>query len=141
MELVEGTLPTLSREGFIVNPKAIMVKCFEHFLVSDQSQSTTFMGEVVSLKYLIASHKDTYELKNGITDALNKLYSRYFATVVVSVEVDDSETSSVTKYTIDITCYDKTGASYSLSKEISESANQLLDFDSLITDLRKIKEI
>lgn len=141
MELVEGTLPTLSREGFIVNPKAIMVKCFEHFLVSDQSQSTTFMGEVVSLKYLISIHKDTLELKNGIVDALTKLYKRYFPTVVVNVEVEESDTSSVVKYTIDITCYDTKGDPYSLSKEISESANQLLDFDTLITDLRKVKEI
>ena len=141
MELIQGTLPTLSREGFLTNPKSILVKCFEHFLVSDQSQSTIFSGDVVSLKYLIAKHKDTYELKTAIVTALNKIYSRYFTTVNVVVDVEESDSSSITKYTIDITCYDSKGSSYSLSKEISESANQLLNFDSLITDLRKMKEV
>lgn len=133
------SIPSLSVDGFITNKNAIMVKLFEYFLTSDYSQSTTFRGDIASLKYLIATYETNIELKNTIITTLTRLYGAYFKTPLINVDFIESEDTSIIKYVIDIKCWDDGSVEYSLSKEITEYAKQILNYDTLIDDLNNYR--
>lgn len=133
------TIPSLQVDGFVVNKNAILVKLFEYFLTSDYSQSTTFRGDIASLKYLIATYESTFELKNDIISTLTRLYGAYFKTPLINVEILEADDTSVIKYVIDIKCWGDDEVLYSLSKEISEYAKQILNYETLIDDLNNYK--
>lgn len=133
------TVPALQVDGFVVNKDAILVKTFEYFLTSDYSQSTTFRGGVASLKYLIANYEDTYSLKNDIISSLTRMYGAYFKTPLINVDIVETDDTAVIKYIIDVKCWDDDGVMHSLSKEITEYAKQILNYDTLIDDLNNYK--
>lgn len=136
-----AVLPSLSRVGILTNPKTILLKCFENFLVSDYSQSTTFIGEVVSLKYILATNKEVSEIKSSIISNLEKMYLNYFKSVIVNVTDNDSENNSVVQYSIDISVTDYTDKTHALSEIISTTGSNINNFDILMNELKNQRSL
>ena len=57
------SIPHLSTTGWMKNPELIIVKLYEYFLLSDYSQSNSYLTHIASLKYILQNHSDTYDIK------------------------------------------------------------------------------
>jgi len=120
-------IPALSVEGFITNKPLMVVKLYEHFLASDFSQSNIFYGEIASMKYIISEATTADDLKTMATEALEKMYLRYFPSVVVGTIID--ETDSNISLTINIVVTDTDGKIYKLNRIMSSTDNHISNFD------------
>lgn len=135
MEFIPGRPILSAKESYVTNPNELMAICFKDFLITDYSQTTTLRGEICSLKYILSKYIDKSEIRDSIKNTLYKLYSNYFENVIVMVEMDD--TTSTVNYTINIAGY-QNNVQYILSQVISESNKEILNFDEIIYDLRKV---
>jgi hypothetical protein len=124
-------IPHLSSEGWIDNDRVKMTKLYEYFLASQFSQSTTFKGEVASLKYLLNQYKDSETLKAKIITTLTTLYQRYFKAVTVIVEINESEESSKSVLVVDIDAINEDDVTFNLNKSVEYKDNVILNFDIL----------
>ena len=75
-------------------------------------------------------------VRDAIRATLEKLYSNYFENVFVIIDMEDLTTSSTVSYTINVSGY-QNGVQYILSKVISESNKEIINYDEIIYDLRK----
>jgi len=116
-------LPSLSRDGFIVNKQILMLKLYEHFTVADYIQSNTFAGKVVSLRYILNESKDQYSMISMVTDHLTRLYEAYFTTVAVDTVLVPSD--SKLELTVNITCTDAQGKIYRLKKLVEQIQSKI----------------
>lgn len=131
---MKPVLPHLSVEGFIESSQILMIKIFEHFLASDYSQSTTYVGNVSSMKYILFNHKDNLELNRVLTNTLEELYGRYFPNVEVTVIIDESDLST-DKISIDVLTIDSLGVENRLSKAVTTMNNNIVNFDTLLDEM------
>jgi len=130
-------LPTLSVDGFTHNKQLILIKLFEHFLSSNYSQSDTFKGSIGSMKYLIDQHKDIEDLRTDLVAVLEQMYSYYFNTTQVIIDIITGTTTAEDKLNIDIVCTDINGATYTLTREIYDVYNNLLTYDIQQEEIHK----
>ena len=85
---MKASIPTLSSQGVITDPKRAMLYLFKSFLTIDKSVSNLWRGEVISLMYLIKQHaKNPNELRERVEENLIRIYNRYFDGVKVQVEI------------------------------------------------------
>jgi len=122
-------VPTLSLDGFVTNKEIMMIKLYEYFLCSDYSQSNTFYGTVVSLKYILSEAKDGVELKGMVDEALSLMYESYFRAVTVDSVV--SETDNKIKLDVNIRCLDDNDITHNLSKSLDVVDNNIVGFDAI----------
>jgi len=120
-------LPTLSPEGFITNRTIMMTKLYEYFISSEQSQSNTFFGEVVSLKYIISEAADLAELQAMTVTALTKMYSKYFTSVAVDITV--TSTDNTMAITVNIRTVDDVAKTYQLSEIVNVTDNNITNHE------------
>jgi len=121
-------LPTLSPEGFITNRTIMMTKLYEYFISSEQSQSNTFFGEVVSLKYIISEAANPTELQDMTLTALTKMYSKYFASVAVDITV--TSTDNTMAISVNIRTVDDVAKTYQLSEIVNVTDNNITNHDT-----------
>jgi len=121
-------LPTLSPEGFITNRTIMMTKLYEYFISSEQSQSNTFFGEVVSLKYILSEAADPTELQDMTLTALTKMYSKYFASVAVDIIV--TSTDNTMAISVNIRTVDDVAKTYQLSEIVNVTDNNITNHDT-----------
>lgn len=132
-------IPTLSINGWTTDKKSMVAKLFEHFLCSNNSQTSVYLNTISSFKYIIKNSDDDIEIRKELTNSLNMLYKCYFESVVVNVySSQDAENPAITNYAVDIVCKDELGNEYKLSKEISESNKQILNFETEIEELKNL---
>jgi len=121
-------IPTLAVEGFTTNKTVIMTKLYEYFMSSDYSQSNTFFGDIASLKYILAEAADSAALDSMVTEALYKMYDRYFDTVVVDTIVTDD--SNMIRVDVNIVATDYDTKVYKLNQTIRVTDNKIVDYNT-----------
>ena len=91
------TLPMLSGEGWLQDPKLIMNRLFQHMYLTDHSQSNVYRGNVTSLQYLLAKHGHAAAgLTVAVESAVKTYYGRYFDNVQCTFNRNDTESSDST---------------------------------------------
>jgi len=120
-------LPTLSPVGFITNRTLMMAKLYEYFISSEHSQSNTFFGEVVSLKYILSEAANLPELQDMTVTALTKMYSKYFASVAVDITV--TSTDNTMSISVNIRTVDDAAKTYQLSEIVNVTDNNITNHD------------
>lgn len=92
------TLPTLSSSGVLFNPSLILAKQMDYFLASNQNQSIIFPKDTASLKYIVHQFSNMpSRFREELIKALNKMLSRTFVSVDITVELNDTTTEAVVK--------------------------------------------
>lgn len=132
---MKAVLPTLSDAGFVTNKNMQMSKLFAYFMASEYSQSNAFYGYVSSLKHIIATKESISDIKDGIQEALQKMYRKYYDIVKVIV---DEETTDGIRYTLSISieCRDEGSAQrYHLYKEIKTKEGNMIEFENQLDEL------
>jgi len=92
-------LPTLSTDGNLEDKKFIMVKLFEYFLASKNSQSY-FYHNISSLDWLISEYEIEDELELEIQKSLHLLYASNYNDINVIVDITDMDNDN--NFNIDI---------------------------------------
>lgn len=130
-------IPHLSINGWISDNSTKMTKLYEYFLTSEHSQSNTFINKIASLKYIIQKHAGTSEIESVIKSSLYNMYIRYYkeVTVIITTVVNDD---SVT-YSTDISAVDFDNKVNKLSNNINVSGSNILNMDTLMSNLRGIQ--
>lgn len=127
-------IPSLTVDGNITNKDLQMKKLFQYFLASDYSQSNQFYGKIASLKYILATYTDSADISLEIKKALNSLYTDFFDSVSVTVSIQNTTTTGITVYNINISCiYDST--TYELAQSIDSSLAKIENYDAAVAAL------
>lgn len=86
--------PTLSSGGWITDPSARLAKAFVYFMTSEYDQTNDFIGEVVSIPYIIATHgNNPEECASIMQQKMRRSLERRFDSVTIEVthEFEDDE--------------------------------------------------
>lgn len=127
-------IPSLTVDGNITNKDLQMKKLFQYFLASDYSQSNQFYGKIASLKYILATYTDSTDISLEIKRVLNSLYADFFDSVSVTVSIQNTTTTGITVYNINISCiYDST--TYELAQSIDSSLAKIENYDAAVAAL------
>lgn len=126
-----GTLPTLTINGFVNNKRIQVQKLFEYFLASDKSQSTLFNGKVASLKYILATYDNVADIRSNLREALYNLYSVYFDSTEVKIDIEDKDDSGNIDIYINVTVVDE-GTTYTLNKLLNYENGGIQGFQSML---------
>lgn len=115
------TLPTLSSSGVLSNPSLILDRLIKYFLASNQNQSNIFPSDVASLKYIVHLHsKDPSGFRDALIASLNKMLSRYFKSVDIIVQLNDTTTESLVKeIQLEINVVDNDGITGNFSQNLN----------------------
>lgn len=115
------TLPTLSSSGVLTNPSLILDRLIQYFLASNQNQSNIFPNETASLKYIVHLHsKNPSGFRDALINSLNKMLRRYFNTVDIIVQLNDTTTESLVKeIQLEINVIDFNNVNGSFSRNIN----------------------
>lgn len=114
-------LPTLSSSGVLENPSLILDRLIKYFLASNQNQSNIFQSEVASLKYIVHLYsKNPSGFKDALINSLDKLLKRYFKSVEILVQLNDTTTESLVKeIQLEINVVDRDNIKGSFSKNLN----------------------
>lgn len=134
-----SSVPTLTMDGFVTNKNLMVAKLWAYYLTSDHSQSTTFSGDVQSLKYdLLSSDIDSMLTKN-IEASLEELYGNYFdkAKADVVLKTDKDTNTQYASISLTLSDIDEKGYTkkYYLSKEIESTNGEIKNFEKLLDNL------
>lgn len=124
---MKAKLPMLNRNGWIENKEIVIDKLFEHFLASEYSQTNLLYGEVASLKFILASSTNVDTIRHDIISALNTLFSKYFDTVSVYVNVVSDE-AGTNIFNISMEIKDD-GETYTLYKAVETRLGKITKFN------------
>jgi len=100
---------SLDTNGAIFNKKASAVRLLKNFLISDYSQSSIYLGNVSSLRFIFSQfdNRNVIRLMSDIEAALISMYRRYFDNVDINVyNKFENEDKVVVELQIDITIID-----------------------------------
>lgn len=125
---MKAKLPMLNRNGWIENKEIVIDKLFEHFLASEYSQTNLLYGEVASLKFILASSANVDSIRHDIISALNTLFSKYFDTVSVYVNVVSDEKTGTNIFNISMEIKDD-GETYTLYKAVETRLGKITKFN------------
>lgn len=85
-----STVPTLSTDGWVNDPKAMLDACFSDFLVAMASQYPQSTVES-SMSLLMAKYQDKPDvLATNVKNVLTEYMSKYFVNVEVNVRAIDN---------------------------------------------------
>jgi len=119
-------IPTLTIDGFVKHPPAILNKIYEYFQLVDSDSSVAYFGDIYSLDKIIQNNiNDMDGLKSEIESSLGNIMSRYFSKYEVDVNIDklDGE-KTVYKIKIDLTA-NVGNEVYTLSKNYLTNNNTM----------------
>lgn len=125
---MKAKLPMLNRNGWIENKEIVIDKLFEHFLASEYSQTNLLYGEVASLKFILASSANVDSIRHDIISALNTLFSKYFDTVSVYVNVVSDEKTGTNIFNVSMEIKDD-GETYTLYKAVETRLGKITKFN------------
>lgn len=127
-------LPTLTTAGWIDDLVSVSTSLMDYFLVSEDSQSQFYPGEVASLPFLVQQHgSDPDTLANRARDVLQRYFSRYFEMASVEVTTDDqSGTAGRYNVSIDVTVV-KDGVSHRLGRLIELGDSKIIHVEDPFT--------
>lgn len=125
-------IPTLTIDGWDINPATQMNKLFEYYQASDYSQSNVFRGNIVSLKYTLNRDIRPSVLANNIKADLNRLYGCYFDTVDPDIEVKDNNNGTV-NIVINLTCT-KLTETYQLSRTLHGNKAGIIRYETNLAE-------
>lgn len=131
---MKSSIPSLTLDGWIENKHMQMAKLWEYFMASEYSQSNTFLGDISSLKYILASTDPKRGLVNKLESTLGKLYGRYFDQASVSVNMEAKSDDAVYKFYIVVNCRDDE-KEYSLQREIAYSKGKIENYEQSLDEL------
>lgn len=118
------TLPTLSSSGVLTNPSLILDRLIRYFLASNQNQSNIFPSDVASLKYIVHLHSaNPSGFRDALITNLNKMLRRYFNSVDIIVQLNDTTTESLVKeiqLEINVIDFDNNTGSFSQNLKIED---------------------
>ena len=118
-------IPSLSTDNFIYDPLIKLRNIYSYFKISEYSQSNTYLGNVISLKYLIEQNSNVSSLTGSITDNLTILFNRYFSKADVFCELTDNDDGSKSiKITAEVT--DADGVVNDLSDIVKIKDNKII---------------
>ena len=130
---MKKVLPTMSIFGITNDPGVITEKLFMYFITSEYSQSITFYGEISSLKYILNQYAtEPLELKNKIYEALVALYSKYFPTVDVNVDIVEDPVTKNKKLSINVTTVTEDGVTSTVDEELKVSGSTITNILDLL---------
>lgn len=127
-------LPTLTTAGWIDDLVSVSTSLMDYFLVSEDSQSQFYPGEVASLPYLVQQHgSDPDTLVNRSRDVLQRYFSRYFEMASVEVTTDsNSGTAGRYNVNIDVTVV-KDGVTHRLGRLIELGDSKIIHVEDPFT--------
>lgn len=128
-------IPTLTIDGWDVNPLSQMSKLLEYYQASDYSQSNTFINNITSLKYTLQLSSNVNILKNNIITDLRNLYGSYFDTVEPVIEIKEADNGVLNIY-IDVKCT-RQGQEFKLSRAISGRFSGIIDYETKLVEKYK----
>ncbi len=118
------TLPTLSSSGVLTNPSLILDRLIKYFLASNQNQSNIFSRDIASLKYIVHLHsRNPSGFRDALITSLDKLLRRYFNTVDIIVQLNDTTTESLVKeiqLEINVIDFDNVKGSFSQNLNVED---------------------
>ena len=132
---MKPAIPSLSVNGWIKDSRNILLKLYEYFLTSEFSQSNIYLNEIASLKYIIKKSNNPDEIVVIIKETLETMYTRYFQSVIVTVDYELVDSTDVYKINIDV--IDDENKTYSLNRETSITKNNIITMDQQQIDIRK----
>jgi len=109
----------LDTSGIIVSPGAMVKRIMENFMVSDNSQTFFYIGEVSSLRHIFSNFDNDIEnLRVSIINALERMYGRYFDSVdaFVNAELNEDGVSVDIDMSVSVT---NDGIPYTLSESVN----------------------
>lgn len=128
-------IPTLTTDGWDVNPISQMSKLLEYYQASDYSQSNTFVGNITSLKYTLQRSSNLELLKNNIRIDIENLYGSYFDTVEPILDIVEKEDGVIDIF-INIKC-SRQGQVFKLSRSISGRRTGVIDYETKLVNKYK----
>ena len=135
--MANEAIPSLSTVGWTKDYNEIMKKLYVYFVISEYSQSNSYYGEIASLKYILQSHSEVEDIKLAIQRTLLNMYNRYYDSVDVLVDINQTDTN--TSYAINIIAIASDGVTYKLNKTIQTDANRtIINLDKNITGLYEV---
>lgn len=131
---MKSSIPTLTIDGFVDNPKLKMSKIFEYFLLADYSQSSIFQGDVSSFKYIMATNSLDLEIVDAMESTLTRLFERYYdsASVDVRVETNPDTNTQYLKINVVVT---NNGEKYYLYREIQYTNGRIDKMSDRVDEL------
>lgn len=121
-------IPSLTIDGWDTTPSTQMNKLFEYYQASDYSQSNTFRGKIVSLKYTLNRDIRPLVLAENIKADLNILYGCYFDTVEPDVSTKD-EGNGIVNIVINMTCI-KDNETYHLARTLKGNKAGIIQYET-----------
>jgi hypothetical protein len=120
-------LPTLTTAGWIEDLVSVSTSLMDYFLVSEESQTQFYPGEVASLPFLVQQYgSDPDTLVSRGRDVLQRYFSRYFDMASVEVTSDnDSGVAGQYNINIDVTVV-KDGTTHRLGRLIELGDSKIL---------------
>ncbi len=84
-----ANVPSISTLGWVKGVAEKLDLLLSYYFVSENSQSNTYAGKVISLPYQIQQYgSDPINLKQSMTDTLTVYLERYFDAVDVSITTE-----------------------------------------------------
>jgi hypothetical protein len=124
--------PSLTKEGYIKEPERVAIRVFAAAMASDKSQDNIHPNGVTSLQYVIATTcHDEMLLQQGVQNALEDLFGKYFDTAKFDVEVEDLPNQPGRKNIIVKGLLISGGVKYTLARMLATKDNVIDDFKEI----------
>lgn len=83
-------IPSLTEEGWVTDSRKILDYLLAYYILSDTSQSISYQGNIINLpETYYRNINDPTGMMTGVRDDLDKLLSKYFTSVELTVEVKE----------------------------------------------------
>lgn len=127
-------IPTLDTTGWVKSTSLKLWRAYSYFITSNYTQSDTFRGSIVSLKYLIGEYGyDLTILESKLEEVLTEYLENKFDDVTVNVTMEsiDEQNHYDLKFYIEVT---ENGKVETLEKVVNIRNNLIVDPDEKIND-------
>lgn len=125
-------IPTLTVDSWDTTPLSQMSKLWEYYQASDYSQSNTFRGRIISLKYTLQTETNPERLSKAIQQDIETLYGEFFDGVTPLIEVKELE-GEIVNINIDITCT-RNFEEYKLTRAIRGRKSGIIEFETKLIE-------
>lgn len=125
-------IPTLNVDGWDTTPLSQMSKLWEYYQASDYSQSNTFRGRIISLKYTLQTETTPDRLSKVIQHDIETLYGEFFNGVTPLIEVKELE-GGIVNINVDITCT-RNFEEYKLTRAIRGRKSGIIEFETKLIE-------
>ena len=125
-------IPTLTVDGWDTTPLSQMSKLWEYYQASDYSQSNTFRGRIISLKYTLQTETNPERLSKAIQQDIETLYGEFFDGVTPLIDVKELE-GGIVNINVDITCT-RNFEEYKLTIAIRGRKSGIIEFETKLIE-------